>query len=140
MSISRRGFLSQSLAAAGAAAQTTANQSGSRPNVLYVILEDTGPNYGCYGEPLVKTPHIDRIGHGTAHLSALLACLNLLAFAIHTVCDLAEDGWRKARTTLGPRVRFFQNLQALTSYLVFSSWTELLHTLAFARPPPSPSG
>ena len=79
-------------------------------------------------------------GHGTAHLSALLACLNLLAFAIHTVCDLAEGGWRKARTTLGPRMRFFQNLQALTRYLVFSSWTELLHTLAFARPPPSPSG
>src|SRR3982751_3524238 len=78
-------------------------------------------------------------GHGTAHLSALLACLNLLAFAIHTVCDLAEGGWRKARTTLGPRVRFFQSLQALTSYLVVSSWTELLHTLAFARPPPSPS-
>jgi Transposase DDE domain len=79
-------------------------------------------------------------GHGTAHLSALLACLNLLAFAIHTVCDLAEGAWRKARLTLGPRVRFFQNLQALTSYLVFSSWTELLDTLAFARPPPSPSG
>ena len=79
-------------------------------------------------------------GHGTEHLSALLACLNLLAFAIHTVCDLAEGAWRKARTTLGPRGRFFQSLQALTSYLVFSSWTELLHTLAFARPPPSPSG
>src|SRR3954469_7926441 len=78
-------------------------------------------------------------GHGKEHLSALLACLNLLAFAIHTVCDLAEGAWRKARTTLGPRMRFFQSLQALTSYLVFSSWTELLHTLAFARPPPSPS-
>src|SRR5215210_5313912 len=79
-------------------------------------------------------------GHGTEHLSALLACLNLLAFAIHTVCDLAEGAWRKARMTLGPRVRFFQNLQALTSYLVFASWTELLDTLAFARPPPNPSG
>jgi hypothetical protein len=78
-------------------------------------------------------------GHGTAHLSALLACLNLLAFAIHTVCDLAEGAWRKARTTLGPRLRFFQSLQALTTYLVFSSWTELLDTLAFARPPPSPA-
>jgi len=66
--------------------------------------------------------------------------LNLLAFAIHTVCDLAEGAWRKARTTLGPRVHFFQSLQVLTSYLVFSSWTELLDTLAFARPPPSPSG
>jgi hypothetical protein len=29
-------------------------------------------------------------------------------------------------------------LQALTTYLVFSSWTELLQTLAFARPPPRP--
>ena len=37
-------------------------------------------------------------------------------------------------------MRFFQSLQALTSYLVFSSWTELLDTLAFARPPPKPSG
>ncbi len=79
-------------------------------------------------------------GHGKEHLSALLACLNLLAFAIHTGCDLAKGAWRKARTTLGPRVRFFQSLQALTSYLVFSSWTELLDTLAFARPPPIPSG
>jgi len=25
-----------------------------------VILEDTGPNFGCYGEPLVRTPNIDR--------------------------------------------------------------------------------
>jgi arylsulfatase A-like enzyme len=25
-----------------------------------VILEDTGPNFGCYDEPLVQTPHIDR--------------------------------------------------------------------------------
>lgn len=57
MSLSRRGFLSQSLAAAGAAAQTAGSQ---RPNVLYVILEDIGPNLACYGEPLAKTPNLDR--------------------------------------------------------------------------------
>lgn len=39
-----------------AQAQTGAN----RPNVLYVILEDTGPNFACYGEQLVQTPNIDR--------------------------------------------------------------------------------
>ncbi len=33
---------------------------GRRPNVLYVILEDIGPSLGCYGEPLVKTPVLDR--------------------------------------------------------------------------------
>src|SRR4029453_4138644 len=49
-------------------------------------------------------------GHGKQHLSALLACFNLLAFAIHTVCDLAKGAWRHARETLGPRTRFFHNL------------------------------
>jgi len=32
----------------------------SRPNILYVIMEDTSPILGCYGAPLVKTPHIDQ--------------------------------------------------------------------------------
>jgi arylsulfatase A-like enzyme len=32
-----------------------------RPNILYVIMEDCGPSYGCYGEPEVRTPHVDRL-------------------------------------------------------------------------------
>lgn len=31
----------------------------ARPNILYVILEDSGPNFGCYGEPQVRTPRLD---------------------------------------------------------------------------------
>ncbi|HEY3840422.1 MAG TPA: sulfatase, partial [Bryobacteraceae bacterium] len=58
MKISRRGFVGQSLGAV-AAAQTT-GRNGSRPNILYVIQEDIGPNHACDGEPLVKTPNIDR--------------------------------------------------------------------------------
>jgi hypothetical protein len=76
-------------------------------------------------------------GHGKQHLASVLVTLNLLAFALHTVCDLAAGAWRRARDTLGPRPRFFHTLQALTAYLIFS-WTELLDTLAFARPPPRP--
>jgi arylsulfatase A-like enzyme len=45
---------------AAAAAQTAGSRAGNRPNVLYVILEDIGPNLACYGEPLVKTPNLDR--------------------------------------------------------------------------------
>src|SRR5579863_9299547 len=59
MKISRRGFLGQS-AGAVAAAQTGSLRAASRPNVLYVILEDIGPNLACYGEPLVQTPNLDR--------------------------------------------------------------------------------
>ena len=75
-------------------------------------------------------------GHGKANLAAVLATLNLLAFACHTVCDLAETLWRRAMTTLGRRTRFFENLRALTVYLVFPTWDDLLETLAFARAPP----
>ena len=32
----------------------------SRPNVLYIIMEDSGPHFGCYGEPLVQTPNLDQ--------------------------------------------------------------------------------
>jgi len=31
-----------------------------RPNILWVIVENIGPDLGCYGQPLVKTPHIDQ--------------------------------------------------------------------------------
>jgi N-sulfoglucosamine sulfohydrolase len=58
MPVTRRDLLS----GIGAIGALTAAQSSraDRPNILYVILEDTGPDFGCYGEPLVQTPHIDR--------------------------------------------------------------------------------
>ena len=77
-------------------------------------------------------------GHGKIHLASVLASLNLLAFAIHTVCDLADTMWCEARTTLEPRYRFFSRLGSITEYLIFSSWEDLLLTLAFAKPPPLP--
>src|SRR5579863_5033408 len=58
MSITRRGFLGQS-ASAVVAAQAS-RQPAARPNILYVIQEDIGPNLACYGEPLVRTPNLDR--------------------------------------------------------------------------------
>jgi len=77
-------------------------------------------------------------GHGKQNLAATLATLNLLAFAIHTVCDIADQLWRTAREKLGPRYNFFGKLAAITAYLIFPSWDDLLLTLAFAKPPPLP--
>jgi hypothetical protein len=77
-------------------------------------------------------------GHGKQNLAAVLASLNLLAFAFHTVCDIADELWRAARQKLGPRYNFFQKLPAITAYLIFPSWQDLLLTLAFAKPPPQP--
>jgi hypothetical protein len=77
-------------------------------------------------------------GHGKQNLAAILVSLNLLAFAMHTVCDIGDKLWRNARTKLGPRYNFFSKLAAITTYLIFPSWDDLLLTLAFAKPPPIP--
>ncbi len=77
-------------------------------------------------------------GHGKQNLAAILVTLNLLSFAIHTACDIADDLWRAARKKLGPRYSFFNKLAAITIYLIFPSWEDLLLTLAFAKPPPLP--
>jgi hypothetical protein len=77
-------------------------------------------------------------GHGKQNLSALLVSLNLLAFAMHTICDIGDELWRAARAKLGPRYNFFSKLAAITTYLIFPSWDNLLLTLAFAKPPPIP--
>ena len=34
--------------------------SRPRPNILWISFEDTGPFYGCYGDPVAHTPNIDR--------------------------------------------------------------------------------
>jgi hypothetical protein len=75
-------------------------------------------------------------GHGKRNLSTVLAILNLLAFAAHTVCALGGRAWRAAMRELVTRQGFFQSLRTITTYLVFASWDDLLGTLAFTRPPP----
>jgi hypothetical protein len=77
-------------------------------------------------------------GHGKKNLAAILVSLNLLAFAIHTICDIGDDLWRAARIKLGPRYNFFNKLTAIVTFLIFLSWEDLLLTLAFAKPPPIP--
>ncbi len=32
-----------------------------RPNVLWIVSEDNGPELGCYGDPRARTPHLDRL-------------------------------------------------------------------------------
>ena len=32
-----------------------------RPNILWLVSEDNGPFLGCYGDPLARTPTLDRL-------------------------------------------------------------------------------
>ncbi len=76
-------------------------------NETFNVLKNKGCNLG----------HCS--GHGSQNLSAILVSLKLLAFAMHTVCDLGDQPWRDGRTRLGPRYNFFSKLAAITIYLIF---------------------
>jgi arylsulfatase A-like enzyme len=33
----------------------------SKPNILWITTEDMSPELGCYGDPVAKTPNINRL-------------------------------------------------------------------------------
>ena len=37
------------------------SDDSKKPNILWIVNEDTDPELGCYGNKLVKTPNIDRL-------------------------------------------------------------------------------
>ena len=76
-------------------------------------------------------------GHGADGLANLLAVLNLLAFAFHSVLDSLRGLWRQLRDLLGTRRDFFENLRVAARLFVFPDWTALLETLLKKRPPPA---
>jgi hypothetical protein len=78
-------------------------------------------------------------GHGKKNLAAILVSLNLLAFAIHTVCDIGDDLWRTARAKLGPRYNFFNKLAAITTFLLFASRQDLLFDARLCKAATNPT-
>jgi len=65
-------------------------------------------------------------GHGRQHLSMVLLTLLLLAFLFHSVLSLSCRMYQAVRRELGARRTFFNDLRALTRYLYFVSWQQLL--------------
>ncbi len=76
-------------------------------------------------------------GHGSKGLANLLATLNLLAFALHSVLDCVCDLWRQCRARAGTRRDFFEELRFLTKWFCFPGWTALFETMLGKRPPPA---
>ena len=65
-------------------------------------------------------------GHGKQHLASFLASLNILSLLFHTVLELLDEKYKLLRAHLPTRKTFFNDLRALTRYLVFDSWDHLL--------------
>jgi Transposase DDE domain len=75
-------------------------------------------------------------GHGKQNLAMMFAAMNLLAFAVHTVCDCLDRLWTTARAAKRARTRFFEHIRTITAYLVFPDWSTLMQTLIDSKPPP----
>ena len=75
-------------------------------------------------------------GHGENYLAMTLAALNMLAFAWHTILDLLEPPWQRAREAAEKRKSFFAYLWTVTRFVVFPAWSELLEALATFTVPP----
>jgi len=75
-----------------------------------------------------KGYHLEHnFGHGKKHLASLLAAMNILAFLYHTFLDFTDAHYRLIRAALPSRKTFFDDLRALTRYLLFANWDTLMH-------------
>ena len=63
---------------------------------------------------------------GKKHLSSLLAAMNILAFLYHAFLDFCDGHYRLIRAALPTRQTFFDDLRALTRYMVFVDWDALM--------------
>ena len=90
-----------------------------------------------------KGYHLEHnFGHGKEHLSSLLAAMNILAFLYHTFLSCTDANYRLIRAALPTRKTFFDDLRALTRYMLFPSWEALMDFMMrgleigpYAKPP-----
>ena len=57
----------------------------ARPNVLWILGDDLGPDLGCYGTPLVRTPNLDRLAAAGVRYTR--------CFTTAPVCSPSRSAW-----------------------------------------------
>ncbi len=72
-----------------------AQNQNDRPNILWILGDDLGPQLGCYGHPLVRTPNADRMASEGTRFSH--------CFTTAPVCSPSRSGWNTGvyQTTTG---------------------------------------
>jgi hypothetical protein len=75
-------------------------------------------NHGC---------NLERnFGHGKNHAGEVFFLLNLLSFMFHTILDIGDTGWQKARASVNRRDAFFAYLQAALRFAPHESWQDFM--------------
>jgi len=102
-----------------------------RPNIVWINCEDTGPNWGCYGDNYATTPNIDKLAengilytkaYATAPIcSPARSCLitGLYATSLgtqHLRCDVKRPDFIKTLPEILSASGYFTTNQAKTDY------------------------
>lgn len=77
-------------------------------------------------------------GHGKKNLSALLASFIILAFLVHTILEWFDKCYQLVRQALSSRITFFNDIRALTRYVCFGDWQNLMEIMLRALEIPIP--
>ena len=72
-------------------------------------------------------------GHGKTYASEMFCLLNLLAFQMHTILDICDEDYQKARLSAGRRTEFFNELRFVMRFKLFESWQQFI---VFVHSPP----
>ena len=65
-------------------------------------------------------------GHGKKCLSQTLLAMNLLAFLFHSLLEVLDEPYQEVRQLLGRRKKFFDHVEALTTYFVYDKFDLLI--------------
>ena len=69
-------------------------------------------------------------GHGQEHACEIYVILNLLAFQMHGVMLLLDEGYQKARKLIRRRDEFFAGLRIFFNRYLFETWEEFIGFVA----------
>jgi hypothetical protein len=65
-------------------------------------------------------------GHGKTHASEMYCLLNLLAFQMHSLLDINDEDYQKARAYARRRDEFFNELRVHIRRRLFDSWQQFM--------------
>jgi hypothetical protein len=65
-------------------------------------------------------------GHGKSYASEMYCLLHLLAFQMHSLLDVNDEDYQKARAYAGRRDEFFNELRVIMRRYLFESWQQLI--------------
>ncbi|MHC5067029.1 MAG: sulfatase family protein [Planctomycetota bacterium] len=68
----------------------------ARPNILWISFEDCSPRFGCYGDTVAQTPHVDQLAASGRRYDHAFSTAPVCAPSRHAIITGVEQCWSGA--------------------------------------------